>query len=194
MKRNWDKDDNELQEEYEDLSNTWKASLAPVRRPPVFLNRRIRAQARYQLGDELKQSWLFGNLPLIWLAGCIFFAMSLYFIMSVEYMQKNPGEEESPVVTQTHGESLVVVSPSGLNGWVKFSFRVDAFGSAKDIQIIGSCLTLRRVTECDPSKEKHMDVELRQKIEMAAIENLKQQRFEQIPGRIQKLLHIKGQD
>lgn len=185
-------DDNELQEEFGDLSSRWKESVAPVKKLPGSVNRRIRDQARYQLGNELKDNWVFGNLPLVWLAACIFFAMSLYFVMSMEFMQKNSMDENSTIGTETARENLLVTGSPNLKGWVKFSFRVDGFGYPKDIEIIGRCLTLTALSECDPSKEEYFDAGWRRDIDTIAINNLKSHKFDQIPGRIQKLVYIKG--
>lgn len=181
----WDEEDRELQEEFEDISTAWKKSADP-KKAPWLLDRQIRQQARYQLGDLLKESWLFGNIPLVTLAICLFFGLSLYFVVSLQYIQGGGNDEsvdEPPTILNADdrkNQLLIERNKPPLKGWVRLSFRTNANGMAEDIVVLARCYIFKDAADCVPSAdmENYPQRKFTEKMDQHAVETLQKKKFQ----------------
>lgn len=94
----WDEDDLELEKEFEDVASHYREQRRPGPRVPSALDRKIREQARYHIGDELRDSWIFGHVPQISLVASIFFGVGVYFVVAVD--NEAPVDSHVPVVAE----------------------------------------------------------------------------------------------
>ncbi|MDH5738644.1 MAG: hypothetical protein OEZ23_10070 [Gammaproteobacteria bacterium] len=182
-----DQEDQALNEEFSALSTSWRSAVNPVQGPSSVVNRRIREQARYHLGDRLKENWLMGHLPVLWLGICVFFAISLYVILSMDHLKEvGAGELDfDPDNRVLHGKTPV-------QGWIKLSFRVKADGLARDVIIIERCLHQGEAQHCNPAKDFYLtlDQALVRNLEIQAIRAIQSQKLTAIPGRHEQTLWI----
>lgn len=181
----WDEEDRELQEEFEDISTAWKKSAGP-KKTPWLLDRQIRQQARYQLGDLLKESWIFGNIPLLTLVICLFFGLGLYFVVSLQYMQEDGNDEsvdEPPTILNADDRKnklVIELNKPPLKGWVRLSFRTNKNGLAEDIEVVDRCYLFNDVAQCVSSgdMEDYPDKKFTEKMDQRAVKILEKKKFQ----------------
>lgn len=184
-------EDKALDEEFGALSSAWKKSVETTGGPRSAISRKIRLQARFELGEELKENWLLGPVPLVLLVLCVFFAVSMYVLMSLEMFSGKPG---AVVREGTSVNELVVEDAGYISGWVRLSFRLRPSGYPRDIQVISKCLTPYKASQCGPGKQEYRELNGRliSAIEDKAIAVLKNQQFSQIPGRQEQTFTVRS--
>ncbi len=145
QRKRWRQEDIELEEEFEEVTHAWRESAAPPPRVPGALDRRIKEQARYRVGEQLTQSWLFGSGPQLALAASLLFGIGLFFIVSLENAPpaEDRGLDLDRVVPfsgspSTEAPARPVVTRT--SGWIRLSFDVNEAGKAQNIDVMDRCL------------------------------------------------------
>lgn len=128
QREQWDREDVELAEEFEDVTSAWRQSRGKPPHPPHSLDQQIKAQAGYQAGESLTQSWMLGQGPQLVLVICLLFGIGLFFVASLKDAQQNPG--------------------TGSTGWIRLEFRVDDSGKAQNVEIINRCVRPAKNSQC----------------------------------------------
>lgn len=95
---NWDQEDLDLEKEFGEVAEAWRRSAGNSPRVPRALDRKIREQSRYRVGEQLKQSWILGHGPLLILAILLLFAIGVFFVVSLENGGEDTGQREPPAI------------------------------------------------------------------------------------------------
>jgi len=138
----WDKVDQEFQTEFDSVSEIWKKDAVPSSGPSLAVDRMVREQAKLNLGEQVEDSWLFGNLPRLWLVMCVFFGLAIYGLLTYEWNRTAEGTDR---VILREG---VVNEFSHQHGWVKFSVEVDLSGKTREIRLEATCFASMPHQEC----------------------------------------------
>lgn len=154
-RRNWDEDDFEIESEFVDVSSALNSINEFVPRVPGRLDRRIREQASYQIGNELSQNWIFTRAPQLALAASLLFGIGVYFVVGLERFdqaglvsesvpeiivaRKEVSQRTANININTESMSESIRLSSG-HSWVKLRFNVDDSGAVREITVIESCL------------------------------------------------------
>jgi len=87
-KEHWDGDDFELEREFEEVSDAYHSKKGKPPRVPKRLERRIKELARYRIGEELRDNWIFGHIPQLSLAATLLFGVGVFYVVTLEQQSK----------------------------------------------------------------------------------------------------------
>ena len=197
----WNQDDHQLAAEFTDVTAVWAVEKKPVPNIPHQLDRQVRKLAHYDAGADLQKNWLFGYGPQLATAASIFFAIGVFFVISLETQPPafiQPGKLSSPEIPnrarQTADQREMALDELRMswekrksrteairlsrgNSWVRVSYTVNPDGGATSIEILDSCLW--QAGRCVDDDIHHAD----------AIAKIKRTRFEQ-PGKHEEVVVI----
>lgn len=128
QREQWNREDLELEEEFEDVASAWRQSRGKPPSPPRSLDRQIKAQAGYRAGESLTQSWVLGPGPQLVLVVCLLFGIGLFFVASLKDAQQIP--------------------ETGSTGWIRLEFTVDDSGKAQNVDIVERCVRPAKDSRC----------------------------------------------
>lgn len=154
QREQWNREDVELEEEFEDVTSAWRQSRGKPPRPPRSLDRQIKAQAGYQAGESLTQSWVLGPGPQLVLVICLLFGIGLFFVASLNDSQQDPGNilrdpTEVPSPQATDRSQIPARFPeTGSTGWIRLEFTVDDSGKAQNVEIVERCVRPTKDSRC----------------------------------------------
>lgn len=157
QREQWNREDLELEEEFEDVTSAWHKSRGKPPRPPRSLDRHIKAQAGYQASESLTQSWVLGPGPQLVLVICLLFGIGLFFVASMqeapqdpENILTDPTEAPSPSSSQATDRSQVPakLTETGSTNWIRLEFTVDESGKAQNVDIVERCVRPARDSQC----------------------------------------------
>lgn len=96
----WDQEDLDLEREFGEVAEAWRRSAGNSPRVSRSLDRKIREQSRYRVGEQLKQNWILGHGPLLILAILLLFAIGVFFVVSLENDRDDTGQSEPPAIME----------------------------------------------------------------------------------------------
>ena len=171
FRANWSQEDLDLEREFEDVADIWHNDKSSVPSAPNRLDRQVRKLARYHIGDDIQQNWLFGQGPRLATAMTIFFAVGVYFVLSLDTTQQ---DYPSPSVIKPDVDSVVegrrsarreadkkelsreqaldrFMRTSAADEWARVSFIASEEGIPESITVVESCVKTNG--ECQESPE-----------------------------------------
>ncbi|HAK52064.1 MAG TPA: hypothetical protein DCM54_09215 [Gammaproteobacteria bacterium] len=171
FRNNWSQEDLGLEREFEDVADVWHKDKSSVPSAPNRLDRQVRKLACYHIGGDLQQNWLFGQGPRLATAMSIFFAVGVYFVLSLDTTQQ---EYPSPSIIKPDVDSVVeqrrsarreaderefsreralddFMRTSAADEWAGVSFVASEKGIPESIVVVESCV--KTFGKCQESPE-----------------------------------------
>lgn len=115
MKSQWTNEDFELHEAFEEVSEAYRSERGPAPRVPSALDRRIREQARYHIGAELSENWIFSKAPQLAVAAILLFSIGIYFVVAVDNQAPVTGGRDAPIFDDRSGHEDAPAMPQRLD-------------------------------------------------------------------------------
>ncbi len=157
--------DAEFETEFEDVTTVLRNNRSSDIDVPRRLDRKIREQARYNVGHDPSKHWIFSRVPQLALVALLFFSISLYFLMGLNSRKPGQNQHDRAVPESVHSAALTatpaerqlktrtrasppvpprarVADPNASSGhsWVRLKFTVGDNGIVQDITVIESCV------------------------------------------------------